>query len=147
MGESCTGKSSIADEISRRTNAKVYSGKDYIKLAKSETDARKQFADLLSRNESSDAVIVYVITETDHISLLPPKALRVLVTADLDTIKDRFTKRMNGKLPAPVAAMLEAKHGTFDREKNDLHIHNVGKSISDICDKLLAILKTTFQNL
>ena len=139
IGESCTGKSSIANELSKRTNAEVYAGKDYLKLAKSESDARKIFSELLSSNEYGDAVVVYVITDLEHITFLPPKALRVLMTADIDIIKERFAKRMNGKLPAPVAAMLEKKHGMFDKEKNDLHIHNAGKSISDICDKILAL--------
>jgi len=139
IGESCTGKSSIANELSKRINAKVYAGNDYTKLAKSETEARQMFSESLNASESGDAIIVYVITEAEHITLLPPKALRVLVTADLDVIKERFAKRMNGKLPAPVAAMLETKHGMFDEERNDLHIHNVGRSISDICDRILAL--------
>ena len=140
IGESCTGKSSIAGELSKRRNAIVFTGKDYMKLAKSEADARKLFINLLRSNESGDDDIIFVITETDHISFLPSGALRILVTADLDIIKERFTKRMNGTLPAPVAAMLESKHGMFDGEMNDLHIHNVGESISDICDRIEALL-------
>jgi len=140
IGESCTGKSTIAEEIARRTNARVYTGKEYMKLAKSEADAKRQFIDLLSENEKGDSHIVYVITETDHLSFLPPKALRILVTAELGVIKERFSKRMNGNLPPPVAAMLEEKHGMFDDAEHDLHVENAGKSISEICDKIMEAL-------
>ena len=137
IGESCTGKSTIAEEIARRTNAKVYTGKEYMKLAKSEAEARRQFIDLLSENEKGNSYVVYVITETDHLSFLPPKAFRIIVTAQIDVIKERFAKRMNGNLPPSVSAMLEEKHGMFDDVEHDLHIENVGKSISEICDRIM----------
>jgi len=137
IGESCTGKSSIANEISKRTGAKTYTGKDYIKLAKNEGEAINQFKDLLSQNESSDENTIYVITETEQMKFLPPKAIRVLMTADLGIIKDRFTKRMHGNLPPPVAAMLEKKHGMFGSIENDLHIHNAGDEIKGICDEII----------
>ena len=139
IGESCTGKSSTAEEVSKRTGGKVFTGKDYTKMAKSEPEARKQFIDLLNQNEASDDYFIFVITETDHLSFLPPKAIRILMTADLDVIKERFANRMKGKLPPPVAAMLEEKHGMFDEIENDLHIHNAGKTISDICDNIMTL--------
>lgn len=37
IGESCTGKSTIAEELKKRTNAEIITGKDYIRLAKNET--------------------------------------------------------------------------------------------------------------
>jgi len=135
IGESCTGKSSTAEEISKRTGGKVFTGKDYMKMAKNEPEARKQFIDLLNQNEESDDYFIFVVTETDHLSFLPPKAIRILMTADLDVIKERFTNRMKGKLPPPVASMLEKKHGMFDEIENDLHIHNAGKGM-DICGLL-----------
>jgi len=48
--------------------------------------------------------------------------LRILVTAELDTIKARFAQRMRSNLPAPVAAMLEKKHGCFDAESCDIRV-------------------------
>ena len=142
IGESCTGKSSIAGELAKRTNARVFTGKDYMQLARSEANAKKQFIELLGAHEASDDWIVYVITETEHLSFLPPKALRILVTADLGAIKERFANRMGGNLPPPVAAMLERNHGMFDDEKHDLRIENVGKSISGICDRIVAMISS-----
>ena len=66
--------------------------------------------------------ILYVISEKEHLPLLPEGALRILVTADLELIKSRFAQRMRGNLPAPVAAMLEKEHGCFDAEQYDIDV-------------------------
>ena len=139
IGESCTGKSTIAEEISKRLNAKIFSGKDYLKLAKNEADAQRQFIELLVRNEDSDDTIIYVITDAEHLSLLPRKVVRILVTAELDVIKERFARRMNGRLPPPVAAMLEKKHGMFDNGEYNLKIDNAGEDLAGICDRIVEI--------
>lgn len=141
FGESCTGKSTIADELSKRLNATVYTGKDYLKLSKVEAEAKKAFHDLLSSNEAADNILIYVISEKEHLALLPKKAVRVLITADLGTIKERFSKRMHGNLPAPVAAMLEKKHGSFDNEKHDLHIESGKESLEAICAAIIQLSK------
>ena len=137
FGASCTGKSSIAEEIGKRTNATVYTGKDYMRGAKSEADAKKQFIDMLDSYETGNDYIVYVITEKEHLAFLPQKAVRVYMTADIETIKERFAKRMNGNLPPPVVAMIEKMHTLFDDETYDLKIENVDRNISDICDNIL----------
>ena len=46
-------------------------------------------------------------------------AVRILVSADLETIKARFRARMRGVLPVPVERMLESKHGIFDDRRPD----------------------------
>jgi ABC-type dipeptide/oligopeptide/nickel transport system ATPase component len=123
IGESCTGKSTIAAEITKILQAELFSGEDYLRFAKSETDAKAAFAArLLERALSTSEHVVYVISEPEHLPLLPEKCLRVLVTASLDTIKARFAARMGGKLPPPVEAMLVKKHGMFDSESRDLAI-------------------------
>ena len=65
--------------------------------------------------------------------------MRILVTAELETIKTRFAKRMRGNLPAPVAAMLEKKHGCFDRERCDIHIKSGVNSPEEIIRQIKAI--------
>ena len=106
FGESCTGKSTLAKEISKELSCKVFSGKDYLRLAKNEAIAKKVFTNLL--NEAIDGEnIIYVISEREHLPLLPQEAVRILVTAELDVIKSRFAARMGGVLPKPVEMMLE----------------------------------------
>ena len=121
FGESCTGKSTLAEKIATSFPCEVFTGKDYLRLAKNENIAKVMFQKKLSAAVSCENII-YVISEKEHLSLLPEGALRILVTADLELIKSRFAKRMHGNLPAPVAAMLEKRHGCFDSEPHDIHV-------------------------
>ena len=121
FGESCTGKSTLAEKIKCGLPCEVFTGKDYLRLAKNENIAKVMFQKKLNAAVNGENII-YVISEKEHLPLLPEGALRILVTADLETIKSRFAQRMRGNLPAPVATMLEKKHGCFDAEQHDIHI-------------------------
>lgn len=121
FGESCTGKSTLAAKIASVFPCEVISGKDWLRLAKNENIAKVMFRKKLAAAVNGENII-YMISEKEHLSLLPEGALRILVTADLDLIKSRFAQRMRGNLPAPVAAMLEKKHGCFDAETYDIHV-------------------------
>lgn len=138
LGESCVGKSTIAEKLASRLNAEVFSGKDYLKLAKSESMAALLFKKKLA---APDGNILYVISEKEQLALLPEDCLRVLVTASLDTILERFAQRMHGQLPAPVAAMLERKHGQFDSEPCAIHINADAQSSEEACALILAHMK------
>lgn len=137
IGESCTGKSTLAQELKVRLDAEVYTGKDYLRLAKNEAIAAKLFRKKLEQAVDGDAVI-YVIAEKEHLALLPEKAVTVLVTADLELILERFARRMHGTLPTPVKTMLEKNHGIFDEICHDYHIHN-GNDAERICGELCRI--------
>ena len=121
FGESCTGKSTLAEKIAASFPCAVFTGKDYLRLAKNENIAKVLFQKKLNAAVNGENVI-YVISETEHLPLLPEGALRILVTADLELIKSRFTQRMRGNLPTPVAAMLEKKHGCFDSQPHNIHV-------------------------
>lgn len=64
---------------------------------------------------------MYVTAEPEQLALVPQGALRVLFTAELATIEERFARRMKENLPVPVATMLERKHGMFDAMPHDFH--------------------------
>ena len=113
IGENCSGKSTLAEEIKKTIGAEIITGKDYLRMAKSESEAEMLFRKKLENAVNGESII-YVISEPEHLKLLPKDALRVLVSADIDTIKERFKARMHGNLPAPVTQMLEKKHGIFD---------------------------------
>ena len=121
FGESCTGKSTLAEKIAASFSCEIYTGKDYLRLAKNENIAKVMFQKKLAAAVNGENVI-YVISEKEHLPLLPEGALRIFVTADLELIKSRFAQRMRGNLPAPVASMLEKKHGCFDSEPHDIHV-------------------------
>ncbi len=135
IGESCTGKSTLAERLQKELNAEVFSGKDYLRMAKNENIAKTLFRKKLE--QATDSHIIYVIAEKEHLALLPDGAIRILVTADLDTIKERFARRMHGNLPAPVATMLEKKHGCFDAELHNLHVISGKSDLDEVCKVVL----------
>ena len=135
IGENCSGKSTLAETIKSEFNAEVISGKDYLRMAKSESEAVSLFKEKLKSAVNGNNII-YVISDKEHISLLPEGAIKILVTADLETIKSRFASRMNGNLPAPVAAMLERKHGMFNSITYDIKYDGVNGNAADLCSKI-----------
>ena len=139
FGESCTGKSTLADRISLSFPCKIYTGKDYLRLAKNENIAKTMFLKELSA-ALNGANIIYVVSEKEHLSLLPEGALRILVTADLEQIKSRFAQRMRGNLPPPVAAMLEKKHRCFDAEPCHIHVISGETDLEDVCRQVTTML-------
>ena len=120
IGENCTGKSTLADRLKEDFNATVYTGKDYLRMAKNPAEAETVFKKLLARSEEGDNII-YIISESEHIKLLPEKCFKILVTAEIAVIKERFATRMRGTLPPPVAFMLEKNHGKFDNIQREFH--------------------------
>ncbi len=135
FGESCTGKSTLAEKIAGSLPCEVFTGKDYLRLAKNENIAKVMFQKKLTGAVDGENV-VYVISETEHLPLLPEGAIRILVTADLETIKARFAQRMRGNLPGPVAAMLEKKHGCFDDVPCDIHVISGQTDLDTVIERL-----------
>ena len=139
FGESCTGKSTLAEKIAASVPCEIFSGKDYLRLAKNENIARMMFSKKLAAAVKGENII-YVISEKEHLALLPKGAIRILVTADLELIKTRFAQRMRGNLPAPVASMLEKKHGCFDAEHHDIHMVSTVTNPDAVCQQILSKL-------
>lgn len=134
IGENCVGKSTLAAKINEKLNAKIYSGKDYLRLEKTPAAAAEAFKKLLKESVTGENLI-YIITEKEHIALLPSGAFIIVLTAPIDVIKERFKERMRGNLPAPVERMLEAKHGMYDDFSCNLKL-DAGYSIEDVFAKL-----------
>ena len=135
IGENCSGKSTLAARIRDAVGAEIVTGKDYLRMARSEPEARKLFQEKL-KSAVSGSNIIYVISEPDHLALLPEGAVRILVSADLDTIRERFKARMHGVLPAPVERMLETKHGMFDSGAYDYRYDGAAGDAAALCEKL-----------
>lgn len=135
LGESCTGKSTLAEKIAAGLSCEVFTGKDYLRLAKNENIAKAMFQKKLNAAVNGENII-FVISEKEHLVLLPKGARRILVTADLELIKSRFAQRMRGNLPAPVAAMLEKKHGCFDAEPHEIHVISGETDLDEVCRRI-----------
>ena len=135
IGENCTGKSTLAERIAQMNGAEIMTGKDYLRLAKSESIAQALFKKRLKEAVSGENLI-YVITEKEHVSFLPEGAVKILVNAELDDIKLRFKERMHGVLPPPVERMLEMKHGSFDGDEYEYRFNSSHDDIDAFCAKL-----------
>ena len=121
IGENCVGKSTLANKINEKLDGRIYSGKDYLRLEKNPSAAMETFKATLKASVHGENIL-YLITEQEHIQLLPEGAFRIVLTAELETIKARFRERMRGNLPKPVEQMLEAKHGMYDNLDCDLKL-------------------------
>ncbi len=133
IGENCSGKSTLANHIRDAIGAEIITGRDYLRMARSEAEAELLFREKLA-TAVSGGNIIYVISEPDQLGLLPEGAIRILVNADLDTIKARFRARMRGVLPVPVERMLESKHGIFDDRTYDYRYDGVNGDAAALCE-------------
>ena len=134
IGENCVGKSTLASKINEKLPARIYSGKDYLRLEKNPAMALEKFKTILKEAVRGEDVI-YLITEKEHIQLLPEGAFRIVLTAELEVIKERFKDRMRGNLPMPLEKMLESKHGMYDDLECDLKL-DASYDIADVISKL-----------
>ena len=135
IGENCTGKSTLANELNKTIKAEIITGKDYLRMAKSESEATAIFKNSL-KQAMSDGNIIYVISEKEQVDFLPEGAIKILVTAELDSIKERFRTRMHGNLPKPVEQMLEKKHGMFDDGDYDFRFDSDRDDLEVICKEV-----------
>ena len=91
IGENCSGKSTLAEKIKNALGAEIITGKDYLRMAKSEGEAEALFKKKLNSAVSCGG-IVYVIADRDLLRLLPDGALIVNVgrgsTVDEDALID-----------------------------------------------------------
>ena len=139
IGESCTGKTTQANLLKCGMSAAVYTGSDYFKPAKTEPEAARLFRKLPADHVDAENVVVYVISERDRLALLPDGCVRILCTAPLEVILERFASRMHGHLPKSVAQMPERKHGTFDDIPYDLRVDTSCEEPGDICARIRAL--------
>ena len=135
IGENCTGKSTLANEINKELGAEIISGKDYLRMAKSENEAEMLFKEKLQRAVTGDNII-YVIAEPELIGFLPEGTIKILVKADLDIIKERFRKRMHGNMSELIEMVLEKKHGMFDRGNYDYYYDGTSDNALVFCEEL-----------
>ncbi len=107
-----------------------------MRLNKNPTEAEKTFREKLAKSVTGENII-YVISEKEHLHLLPENAFKVLVSADLQVIKERFSRRIGRELPEPIAKMLDRKHGLFDKEEVDIRIISEQNGLENDCDAFL----------
>lgn len=134
IGENCVGKSTLVNKLNQKLKAKVYSGKDYLRLEKNPDLALSTFKTILNNSVKGDNII-YIISEKEHLLLLPVGCIKIVLSAQLELIKERFKMRLNGSLPFAVEKMLESKHGMFDDLECDIKLDE-NYNINEVLDKL-----------
>jgi hypothetical protein len=113
FGPSCSGKKTIANIISGSVGAKIWKGKEYVRLGKTEREAWKNFEKYLSvaaeAPQLTEKSIIFITEDPGQLvlELTPTSYVRVIhITAGLEILKQRFSRRLRAPLPAPVERML-----------------------------------------
>ena len=70
IGENCSGKSTLAEKIGKAMEAEIITGKDYLRMARSESEAKTLFREKM-KAAVSGSNIIYVISDPEHLELLP----------------------------------------------------------------------------
>ena len=128
MGQSCTGKSTVVEKLKELREIEVFTGKDYLRMAKNENEAWNLFYERLSKaaldTDGSHPPIVYLVTEKDQLDRVGSLkgTYTVKFSASLDTIKARFAQRMRGHLPPPVETMLERQFADWAEVQGDMTV-------------------------
>ena len=135
IGENCVGKSTLAESICREIGGKIFNGKDFLRLEGNPDNAKATFKAILSSAVDGDNLI-YVITEREHLDLLPEGAVKIVLTTDLDVIKERFKARLRSILPPPVEKMLEQNHGKYDDLPCDMKLKSGEYDLNAVIEKL-----------
>ena len=138
IGESCTGEIHPCRHVKREAGSFGVFRERLSSPCKRRGGRPAGILHALAAHMEPDAEpFIYVISEKEHLAFLPAGALRILVTAELPVIQERFARRTGGKLPPPLAAMLEKKHGMFDAEPHNLLIKSGEMSMDAACAAIM----------
>jgi chloramphenicol 3-O-phosphotransferase len=146
FGPPCSGKSSIAESLKSRIDAEIWTGKDYLRLAKNEQIARKKFITLMAKASSNPSFkndsLIFVLSDSPEqfpeLETLEHKRL-IGFSAELNVLKTRFSVRTSGHLPDPVAKMLEKSKQKLDSIECDLRVDTSDSNPTEFVDKILAV--------
>lgn len=116
FGEPCVGKSELATALKKKIGGKIVSNRAYLHYAAREEEAERIFKEMLDKESGN---VFFIISEPYELYFLPRRAIRVKLTATIETIEKRYAEKMYGHLPEDVKTALEDRHGTFDFLSSD----------------------------
>lgn len=144
FGPSCSGKSSVASIIRDRRGASVWTGRDYLRLAKSEQRAWRSFLDLLiaaaGNSGMSEDSIVYVAADVGYVRRVVEQAhgaVPVRLVADLATLESRFAPRVGGAISPAIRAMLKRSRDAAAEEPAALAFDTTKMSGEEVAESIL----------
>jgi len=142
IGPSCSGKSSTAKVIQQKHGLQIYTGKDYLKLAKNETEAWKKFTEICLSAKGKEQIdshsVIYVVSETEKFAdLVKDSSFTVHFDAAQETLEKRFAPRTGGFVPPPIKKMIEKQKNSWLAVDADLHIDTTENSTDYSAEKVL----------
>ncbi len=144
FGPSCSGKSSVASLITDRVGASVWTGSDYLRVAKNEELAWRGFLGLLGAAAGTDSMteesIVYVVGDVSTVRRIVeqvPGAIPVRLTADLSSLESRFASRVGGVVSPAIRAMLKRSRDEASQEPADLAFDTTDMTCEDVAQSVL----------
>lgn len=144
MGPSCSGKSTAGEIVGKRTGAKIYSGKDYLRLAKAEGEAWRVFQEKMveAAGHGKEESLIFVCTEKELFDRISVKEniFTVRFTATPEDIKRRFAELMHGNLPKPLEMMLEKQMHLWEGIEAKLLVNSSSESSEDAAKRVLSEL-------
>ena len=143
VGPSCSGKSTAANYLKDGLKARIYSGKDYIRLAKNEPDAWIFFKAKLQEATDGDTNIIYILTEVERFQevVLIGEMKVFNFRADLSILKQRFSKRTGGVVPLPLENMLKNQVASWENITVQYDIDTGTLSVEEVREKLHEIFQ------
>jgi len=143
FGPSCSGKSTVAEMIHKETGIPVWVGKDYLRLAKDETEAGEIFdshlRDAAKEKTLSPHAMIYVVPSLKTLNaaiLESPGVTKVKLFADIPVLKERFNKRLQGQGNPPIDAMLQRQLNDIQDETGDMQFDTALMSPTDIANEI-----------
>lgn len=133
FGEKCTGKYELACALRDAIPMQLYAADCW--LREGEAEAADRLRRLLLDRLSRAPHIVYVLRTRGELDLIPPGAVRIRLTRDLERMKQILCGRMFGDENPGAMRALEAEHGLYGGDACDLSIHELdGDSIRGAVD-------------
>lgn len=145
VGPSCGGKSSTAKVFQEKFGLKIYTGKDYLRLAKSETDAWKVFTEICQTAKENKQLcshsVIYIASETDKFSdLAKISSFTVHFDASQEILEKRFAPRTGGFVPPPIKKMIEKQKNNWLAVEADFHIDTTESTADYSAEKVLQMV-------
>jgi len=147
FGPSCSGKSTVAGIIAGRTGASVWTGNDYLRLAKTEPLAWDRFIALLEQAArscppSADSVIFIHAGSLPDGRPLPagPAVRRLRFIASQEVLQARFAPRVGGRVTPAISAMLARAAERTALLPADAEYDTTARSAEDVAAEIMSDL-------
>jgi cytidylate kinase len=134
FGASCTGKTLVAEILASKLSARVFNGKEYLTLSKNNFEAGKTFKKMLSDSPEN---IIYVLGDIEDYQFVPESAYKVRFSASLETMKNRFAKRINGPVSEAIVKMLQRKSELWQQKTCDLLVNSDEADAEEISNMIM----------